>query len=96
MKIKTKLYLIFIIDLILLLILGNLLNFSSKKIVSSIKMLEISEETVQKLAVLNMLTQDYIIQPNERAKTQWQIVYNSLGDLINYNFLPDKKKVIRV
>ncbi len=39
-----------------------------------------------------MLTQDYLLQPTERAKIQWQIVYNSLGDLITQNFASIEEK----
>lgn len=82
MRIKTKLYLVFLLYLVLLLLIGNTLNSSAKKSVASLEELEVSGEIVQQLALLNMLTQDYLLQPTQRARTQWQIVFDTLGDSI--------------
>ncbi len=92
MKIKTKIYLIFIVYLILLVILGNALIFTARQMVHSIDKSDLASDMVQGLFGLNVLTNDYILYQSERAKEQWQAVYTSLGNVIAHN-LPHEKKV---
>ena len=91
MSIKTKIYLIFIAYLIFLIILGSSLYITAQGVVSSIEKSEISGEIVQKLFGLNILTNDYLLYQTQRAKKQWQAVYNSLGDIIEHKFASDRK-----
>jgi PAS domain S-box-containing protein len=91
MKIKTKIYLIFIVYLILLVILGSALNITARQKVHSIEKSDLASDMVQELFGLNVLTNDYILYQSERAKEQWQKVYASLGDIIAHKSHDEKK-----
>jgi len=64
--------------------------YTARKVTDSIEKAEISGRIAHELSVLNMLTQDYLLLKTERAKTQWEITYNALENLIEHNFDPHK------
>lgn len=62
--------------------------YITRGVTDSIEKAEVSGRIAQKLSVLNMLTQDYLLQKTERAKMQWQTTYKAVENLIEHNFAP--------
>ncbi len=88
MTIKKKLYVISIVYIIFLGVLTIAETHTARGVRVSIEKAQITGRIAQELSVLNMLTQDYLLQKTERAKTQWQTTYDVVENLIEHNFDP--------
>lgn len=85
MTIKVKLYIIGAISIGLVLSIGLFVFFISQNIKQEMEECEITEEISRGMFDLNVLTNDYLLHQEERARIQWQSRYDSLAII----FTPD-------
>ncbi len=96
MRIKTKLnvmtaiYLVFVVALVLILFL------TSQQVILLEEEHRTSEELVQAIFELNILTDDYLMHFNERALQQWQTKYDSIENMLSLlgNKDPEKEDIL--
>jgi signal transduction histidine kinase len=82
MKIKTKLQITTVVSLIVALVIGSILFFSARQVNEAIKKEMAAEEIIRGLFELNILTNEYLMHHEERAKTQWQLKHDSIKRLL--------------
>ena len=78
MKIKTKLQITTVVSLIVALVIGSILFFSARQVNEAIKKEMATDEIIRGLFELNILTNEYLMHHEERAKTQWQLKHDSI------------------
>jgi len=96
MRIKTKfnvitvIYLVFVVSLILILFL------TSQRVTRLEEGYRTSEELVKDVFELNIVTDDYLMHPNERASQQWQIKYDSIENMLEMLDVdtPEKQNIL--
>ena len=82
MKIKTKLLISVFIFIILVIALGFITYSGSQETNKRLKNAKTSNEIVRGLFELTLLRTDYLLYGEERAKVQWFLKYDSLGETI--------------
>ena len=82
MKIKTKLQITTVVSLIVALVIGSILFFSARQVNEAIKKEMATDEIIRGLFELNILTNEYLMHHEERAKTQWQLKHDSIKRLL--------------
>ena len=82
MKIKTKLQITTGVSLIVALMIGSILFFSARQVNEAIKKDMAADEIIRGLFELNILTNEYLMHHEERAKTQWQLKHDSIKRLL--------------
>ncbi len=93
MKIKTKLQITTVLSLAVAFVTGFVLFFSAQQVNEAIKKNRAANEIIRELFELNILTHEYFIHHEERAKTQWQIKHNSLSKLLKEVEFKDPEEV---
>lgn len=95
MTIRAKLAInvISLVGLFLVIIL--VLNITSRRIDEATDKSIFANRLVIGVSDMNTITYDYVMNPSERARQQWERKHASLGELIkNAEFLKDEKRVI--
>ena len=82
MRIKTKLQIATVLSLTVALAIGSILFFSAQQVNEAIKKNRAADEIIRGLFELNILTNEYLMHDEERAKTQWQLKHDSLRKLL--------------
>jgi len=82
MKIKIKLQIAAIFSITVALAIGLILFFSAQQVNEAIKKDMAADEIMRGLFELNVLTEEYLLHREERAKTQWQSKHDSLRKLL--------------
>ncbi len=93
MKIKTKLQITTVLSLAVAFVTGLVLFFSAQQVNEAIKKNRAANEIIRELFELNILTHEYFMHHEERAKTQWQIKHNSLSKLLKEVEFKDPEEV---
>jgi hypothetical protein len=83
MKIKSKIYILFGVFLIAIVVAGFFLYGTSVEMNQAVGANKDSNEMMIGLFELNVLTNDYLLGGQERAIEQWQLRYDSLGELFS-------------
>jgi len=94
MKIKTKLQITTVLSLTVALVIGLILFFSAQQVNEAIKKNRTADEIMRGLFELNILTEEYLIHHEERAKTQWQLKHDSLKKLLGEVEFKSPEKVV--
>lgn len=95
MKIKTKSQLNTVFLVVIVLMIGLTLFFSSHKMNDAIEKEKAIDHLNRGLFELNLMTHDYLLNHGTRALTQWQARYDSLGKyLLNTGFKAPEEKLL--
>jgi len=95
MKIKTKLKISALLPLALALAIGLVLFFTGKQIQDPINDRIITDQIVKGVFELNILTSDYLLHREGRARTQRQLKHGSLSELLrNASFRESDEKIL--
>jgi PAS domain S-box-containing protein len=94
MKIRTKLQIAAIFSITVALAIGLILFFSARQVNEAIKKEMTADEIIRGLFELNILTNEYLIHHEERAKTQWQLKHDSLKKLLGEVEFKSPEKVV--
>ncbi|MBM4308176.1 MAG: PAS domain S-box protein, partial [Deltaproteobacteria bacterium] len=94
MKIKTKLQITTVVSLIVALVIGSILFFSAQQVNKAIEKDMAADEIIKGLFELNILTNEYLIHHEERAKTQWQLRHDSIKRLLEEIKVKSPEKVV--
>jgi hypothetical protein len=94
MKIRTKLQIAAIFSITVALAIGLILFFSARQVNEAIKKEMVADEIIRGLFELNILTNEYLIHHEERAKTQWQLKHDSLKKLLGEVEFKSPEKVV--
>ena len=79
MKLRNKMMISMFISIGLLIILSFILYSTYQEITKTIEKGNLAKEIVTNVIELSVIRTDYLLYPEERAKTQWFLVYDSLG-----------------
>ena len=82
MTIRTKLALNILLMLGLSLVIIVVLTATSRRIDEAAAKGELADRIVLGAADMNTITYDYVMNPSERARRQWELKHASLGDII--------------
>lgn len=82
MKIEKRINIMLAVSLVLVTAFGASMFYSFKQERKAIAAHDKSEEMYQKVFKLNALTYDYLMQPTERAREQWQQLSGDLAALM--------------
>jgi signal transduction histidine kinase len=93
-KIKSKLQIATIFSMIAALVIGSILFFSAQQVNEAIKKNRAADEIIKGLFELNILTEEYLIHHEERAKTQWEIKHDSLRKLLEEVELKTPEEIV--
>ena len=85
MKIKNVIYCVTSAYILLVIVLGFALRYSTLEIVSAVEKNELAGEISKKLFELNMLTQDHLFNRSERSYSQWKEAYSALDIHIRHD-----------
>jgi len=96
MKIKSKLQITTVVSLIVAFVIGLILFFSARQVSETIKKDMVADEIIRGLFELNILTKEYLIHHEERAKIQWQLKHDSLSKLLKEVEFKDPEEMIFV
>jgi PAS domain S-box-containing protein len=94
MKIKTKLQIATIFSITVTLVIGLILFFSVRQVNESIKKDMVADEIIKGLFELNILTYEYLIHHEERAKTQWQLKHDSIKRVLEGVKVKSPEKIV--
>jgi len=94
MKIKTKLQITTVVSLIVALVIGSILFFSAQQVNEGIKKDMAADEIIRGLFELNILTNEYLMHHEERAKTQWQLKHDSIKRLLEEIEVKSPEKMV--
>ncbi len=94
MKIKTKLQITTVVSLIVALVIGLILFFSARQVNEAIKKEMAADEIIRGLFELNILTDEYLIHHEERAKTQWQLKHDSIKRFLEEVGVKSSEKMV--
>ena len=94
MKIKTKLQITTVVSLIVALVIGSILFFSARQVNEAIKKEMAVDEIIRGLFELNILTNEYLMHHEERAKTQWQLKHDSIKRLLEEVEVKSPEKMV--
>lgn len=83
MKIRTKLYISSGISVFLVLTLVLVVLITSNEISRETKELDLTENVLQSVSEIDILTSEYFLFQEERMEQQWRLKYNSMGVFIN-------------
>lgn len=83
MKIRTRLELSTVVSISIALIIGVTLFFTSQKVTESINKTRIANQIVKAVFELNMVTNDYLMHHEERAREQWLSRHQTLKILLS-------------
>ena len=83
MKIKNRLYMSAGISIILVVILFSLVLVTSGRIAEGNKKHELLDSVRGGIAELDLVTYDYLLHREERMEQQWNLKYNSLGEILD-------------
>ena len=82
MRIKTRLQITTIFTITVALVIGSILFFATQEVNEAIKKNRAANEIIRGMFELNILTNEYLMHGEERAKTQWQLKHDSLRKLL--------------
>ena len=82
MKIKTKTKIYAILTIIIVLIISYILVTTSLKVIKANEDNKLIYTIAKDISDLNVLTYEYLLNHEERPKTQWKLKYNSLSELL--------------
>ncbi|GMQ95162.1 MAG: hypothetical protein BMS9Abin13_274 [Patescibacteria group bacterium] len=91
MKIRRKLHIGAIVSVGLALAISYVLFGIMQDIDREIKQNKLTDEIVKEVFDLNILTSDYLLYEEERARTQWELKYDSVAKLIVTEGVVDKR-----
>ena len=94
MKIKTKLQIVTVLSLTVALVIGAILFFSAQQVNDAIKKDRAADEIIRGLFELNILTNEYLMQHEERAKTQWQVKHDSIKRFLEEVEVKSPEKIV--
>ena len=94
MKIKTKLQIVTVLSLTVALVIGAILFFSAHQVNDAIKKDRAADEIIRGLFELNILTNEYLMQHEERAKTQWQVKHDSIKRFLEEVEVKSPEKIV--
>jgi PAS domain S-box-containing protein len=94
MKIKTKLQIATILSLTVALVIGLILFFSARQVNEAIKKEKAADEIIRGLFELNILTNEYLIHHEERAKIQWQLKHDSIKRFLEGVEVESPEKIV--
>ncbi|MGA2318992.1 MAG: PAS domain S-box protein [Thermodesulfobacteriota bacterium] len=94
MKIKTKLQITTVVSLIVALVIGLILFFSARQVNEAIKKEKAADEIIRGLFELNILTNEYLIHHEERAKIQWQLKHDSIKRFLEGVEVESPEKIV--
>jgi len=87
MSIRTKARIIFAISIGLVAVISFLVFYATQNLKEQIEKNRIAEEIHRGALDLSILTNDYLRQPEEQARIQWQSQYDSLKALLGLDVL---------
>lgn len=91
MTIRTKLFLSVALVIILSLILGSIIFFSTARIDKTVEKGQKSDRIVREIFQLTLLLNDYLMYHEERSAKQWQIKHKAIGNLLASQHYNDPK-----
>ena len=93
MNIRTKLTIIILTSLLATISALVISYITTNSVTHSIKAEKTAFKIEKNITQLLILSQEYVIYPNERNLTQWQSIYDSLEDIIDFSepHTPDEK-----
>jgi signal transduction histidine kinase len=94
MKIKSKLQFATIFSITVTLVISSLFFFTEHQVDEAIRKSRAANEIIRGLFALNILTSEYLMHHEERAKTQWQIKHDSLKNLLEEVEFKDLEGVV--
>jgi len=83
MNIKNKLYISAGISIVLVVTLFSVVLVTSGRIAEGSKKHELLDNVRGGVAELDILTYDYLLHREERMEQQWNLKYNSLGEILD-------------
>ncbi|MBT4376384.1 hypothetical protein HOD29_03340 [archaeon] len=82
MKIKSKIYILFAIFLVALFVTGNFLYLTSVEMNNEVKINTDFNIIMKNIFEINILTNDYLLNKQERVIDQWNSKYGSLDEFL--------------
>lgn len=82
MRIKTRLQVTTIFTIAVALVIGSILFFATQQVNEAIKKNRAANEIIRGVFELDILTNEYLMRGEERAKIQWQLKHDSLRKLL--------------
>lgn len=84
MKLRQKLLIIIIaISAVVLISYGFLLNNTTRQVNAALDQTQVFDEIARDVLELNIVTSDYFLDQEDRAKTQWGLKFDSLAILFS-------------
>ncbi len=98
MKIKTSLFLLSAVFIMLIAIIGSMLFFVFSQINKELADSQSVNQIVREVFELNIITDEYLAHHEERMEQQWQLQYSSLSkpleDLREKELLPEERLIL--
>ncbi len=88
MKIKTSLFLLSTIFVILIAALGYVMFLTSELVNREVRESESATKIIKDVFELSIVTYEYLSHHEERMHQQWLLKYDSLGELLRKRALP--------
>ena len=83
MKIKTLLHVSFAILIITVIVIGSGVMMTAQQVRESIANSQVADKIVRDVFLLNLLTNDYLLNQGSRARTQWESKFDSLTRVLD-------------
>ena len=78
MKIKTLLHVSFAILIITVIVIGSGVMMTAQQVREAIANNQVADKIVRDVFLLNLLTNDYLLNQGSRARTPWESKFDSL------------------
>lgn len=83
MKIKTLLHISFAILIITVIVIGSGVMMTAQQVREAIANNQVADKIVRDVFLLNLLTNDYLLDQGSRARTPWESKFDSLTRVLD-------------